>query len=156
MKCKQHLETYFRENHTSFLTQHHPIAYTAQEIAASEHVPGKMVVKVVMVMADGNLVMLAVPAPAHVNFMKAQNVLHAKEVRLAKEEEFGGAFPDSEVGAMPPFGNLYNLPVYVDDKLTEDDRIVMQTGTPTDTLSMKFADFERLVKPKVADLTGPR
>jgi len=121
MQGKERLETYLRESKVPFQTQHHPQAFTAQEIAASEHVPGKLLAKVVMVMSDGRLVMLALPAPDHVDLAKANATLGAKETRLAEEGEFANAFPDCEVGAMPPFGNLYDLPIYVDKSLAEDE-----------------------------------
>jgi Ala-tRNA(Pro) deacylase len=94
--------------------------------------------------------MLALPAPHRADLNKAAVALGAREVRLAHEEEFAAAFPDCEVGAMPPFGNLYDLPVYVDNALAEDETIIFSAGTHTDTISMKYADFERLVKPTVA------
>ena len=83
---------------------------------------------------------------------KSAAALGAKEVHLAQEQEFAATFPDCQVGAMPPFGNLYNVPVYVDKPLADDDMIVVRAGTHTDTISLKYADFERLVKPTVADL----
>ena len=150
MNCKERLEAYLRENKVPFQVVHHPLAYTAQEVAAAEHVPGKMLAKVVMVFADGKLVMLALPAPYRVDVNKAAAALGAREVRLAHEEEFAAAFPDCEVGAMPPFGNLYDVPVYADKALAEDKEIVFQAGTHTDTVTMMYADFERLVKPKAA------
>ncbi len=149
MNCKDRLESYLRDNRVSFETHHHPTAFTAQEVAASEHTPGRMVVKVVMVLADGELVMLAMPAPYQADLERVGEVLGATEVRLANEQEFASAFPDCEVGAMPPFGNLYDLPVYVDEALAEDETIVVQAGTHTDTLRLKYADFERLVDPSV-------
>jgi len=149
--CKDRLEAYLREKQVPFEVRHHPVAYTAQEVAASEHVPGKMLAKTVMVLADGEMVMLALPAPYQVDMEKAGTALRAGEVRLAREEEFEGAFPDCEVGAMPPFGNLYDLPVYVEETLAEDETIVFRAGTHTDTMSVKYADFERLVEPSVAE-----
>jgi Ala-tRNA(Pro) deacylase len=128
------------------------MAYTAQRVAESEHIPGKMVAKAVMVFADGQPVMLALPADYRVNFEKAAEVLGAKAVRLAHEDEFAATFPDCEIGAMPPLGNLYGLPVYVDRNLAEDETIVFQAGTHADTMSVKYADYERLVQPTVADL----
>jgi Ala-tRNA(Pro) deacylase len=152
MQCKDRLEAFLRDNAVSFQIQHQPLAYTAQEVAASEHIPGQMMTKVIMAYADGRLVMLALPAPRRVDVEKSAAALGAKEVRLAQEQEFAAAFPDSQVGAMPPFGNLYNVPVYVDKRLTDDDTIVFRVGTHTDTMSLKYADFARLVKPTVADL----
>ncbi len=150
MDCKERLESYLREDQVPFETHHHPTAFTAQEVAASEHTPGKMVVKVVMVLADGELAMLAMPAPYQADLERVAEVLGASEVRLAHEEEFAPAFSDCEVGAMPPFGNLYGLPVYVDEALAEDETIVVQAGTHSDTIRLKYADFERLVRPTVA------
>ena len=149
MSCKEKLESYLRDNQVSFEVHHHPTAYTAQEVAASEHTPGKMVVKVVMVLADGELVMLAMPAPYQVDLDRVGEMLGATVVRLANEEEFASAFPDCEIGAMPPFGNLYDLPVYVDEALAEDETVVVQAGTHSDTMRLEYADFERLVEPTV-------
>ncbi len=151
MRCKERLEAYLREQGVPFQIQHHPIAFTAQEVAASEHVPGRMVVKVVMVVADGKPVMLALRATDRVDLHKLAAVLGVSEARLAEEREFGALFPDCELGAMPPFGNLYGVPVYVDAALAEDETIVFQAGTHTDTMSLKYADFARLVQPAVAD-----
>src|SRR3990170_5867028 len=147
MTASKRLESYLRDNKVPFQVVHHPLAYTAQEIAAAEHIPGKKLAKVVMVVADDKLAMLAMPAPAHVSIDKAAALLSASQVRLAREEEFAAAFPDCEVGAMPPFGNLYDVPVYVDEALAEDETIVCQAGTHTDTISLKYADYERLARP---------
>jgi Ala-tRNA(Pro) deacylase len=149
--CRDRLEDYLRENRVPFEAQHHPRAVTAQEVAASEHVPGKMLAKTVMVLADEEMVMLALPAPYQVDLEKAATALGVKEVRLAEEEEFEDTFPDCEVGAMPPFGNLYSVPVYVDETLAEDETIVFRSGTHTDTMSVNYADFERLVGPTIAE-----
>lgn len=151
MRCKERLEAYLREQGVPFQTQHHPIAFTAQEVAASEHVPGRMVVKVVMVVADGKPVMLALRATDRVDLSRVRSLLGVSEARLAEEREFGTLFPDCELGAMPPFGNLYGVPVYVDTALAEDETIIFQAGTHTDTMSLKYADFARLVRPAVAD-----
>ncbi|MBI4299928.1 MAG: YbaK/EbsC family protein [Chloroflexi bacterium] len=155
MNCKERLEAYLRENNVQYQTQHHPTAYTAQEVAASEHLPGKMLVKVVMVLANGDMTVLALPAPQQVDLAKLRAVL-GKEVRLAREEEFSHVFPECEVGAMPPFGNLYNVPVYVEKSLTEDETIVFQAGTHADTMSIQYKDFERLVQPQVAEFAAGR
>ncbi len=152
MDCLQRLQTYLRQNGVSFQIQHHPIAYTAQEVAASEHIPGKLLAKTVMVFAHGELVMLVLPAPYRVDTEKVRAALQAEDVRLAQEAEFAERFPDCEVGAMPPFGNLYGVPVFVDKALAEDETIVFRAGTHTDTMSLKYADFERLVQPTVTEL----
>jgi len=151
MECRDRLEEYLRENGVPFEVQHHPRAITAQEVAATEHVPGRMLAKVVMVVVDGQMVMLSLPAPYQVDLEKVGKVLGAEETRLADEEEFESTFPDCEVGAMPPFGNLYDLPVYVEEALAEDETIFFRAGTHTDTMSVRYADYERLVELTVAE-----
>jgi Ala-tRNA(Pro) deacylase len=151
MQSKDRLEAYLRDNRVAFQTQHHPLAYTSQEVAASEHVPGRLVVKVVIVDADGKQIMLALPATHRVNLDKVSRVLGAEHVRLAEEREFEATFPDCELGAMSPFGNLYNVPVYVDHHLTDEDTIICEAGTHTETISLAYADFARLAQPTVAD-----
>ena len=152
MDCKQRLEDYLRESAVPYESQHHARAITAQEVAATEHVPGRMFAKTVMVTADtGEAVMLILPAPYHVNPEKAAEALGTREVLLAEEGRFAEVFFDCEVGAMPPFGNLYDVPVYVDKTLAEDETIVFRAGTHTDTMSVSYADFERLVEPTLAE-----
>jgi len=150
MGCKERLEQYLREQSVPFQVQHHPETFTAQELAASEHVSGKSVAKVVMVLADGQLVMLALPAPDHVDLAKVRTLLGARDVRLAGEADFASWFPDCEVGAMPPFGHLYELALYLDESLVDDGTIYFQAGTHTDTISMSFADYQRLAHPAIA------
>jgi Ala-tRNA(Pro) deacylase len=150
MECRDRLENYLRDNRVPFEEQHHPRAVRAQEVAASEHIPGRMLAKTVMVLADGQMVMLALPAPYQVDLEKAAAALGVEEARLAEEEEFADTFLDCEVGAMPPFGNLYGVPVYVEKTLAQDETIVFRSGTHTETMSVSYSDFERLVEPTVA------
>jgi Ala-tRNA(Pro) deacylase len=152
MDCRARLESLFRERGVSFDVQEHPTAFTAQTVAASEHVPGRMFAKVVMVLADGELVMLVLPAPSMVDVSKLGAVFGDKQIRLASEEDFSGAFPDCEPGAMPPFGNEYGVPVYADRTLGNIERIVFQAGSHNLTMSVAYADFERLAEPTVADI----
>lgn len=152
MSALQRLQELLKENSVPFEVHHHPLTYTAQAVAEAEHVPGKMVMKVVMVMADGRLTMLALPAPYHLDSAKTAAAIGAGEVRLAREDEFESAFPDCDVGAMPPFGHLYGLDLWVDKALTADEFVVFQAGTHTDTIRMKYSDFARIARPKVADL----
>ncbi len=151
MQCKERLEAYLRQHKVPYQLQHHTQAFSAQKIAEREHIPGKTVAKPVIVMADGKLIELVLPASFQVDFDKLQSILGAKETRLAHESEFVNVFPDCEVGAMPPFGNHYGIAVYVDKHLTEDETIVFPAGTHTDTMSLKYADFERLVHPTVVE-----
>ena len=150
MECRYRLENYLRENQVPFEEQQHPRAVSAQEVAASEHVPGRMLAKTVMVLADGEMVMLTLPAPYQVDLEKAAAALGVDEARVDEEEEFEYSFPDCEVGAMPPFGNLYGVPVYVEKTLAEDETMVFRSGTHTETMSVSYSDFERLVEPTVA------
>jgi Ala-tRNA(Pro) deacylase len=151
MSCREKLEAYLRENRVSFQVQHHARAFTAQEVAQREHVAGRLVAKVVILVADGKQAMLVLPAPVKVDLGRAARALGASEARLAHEHEFVAAFPDCEAGAMPPFGNLYDLPVWVERSLTADETIYFPVGTHADSMSLKYADFSRLVNPAVAD-----
>jgi Ala-tRNA(Pro) deacylase len=154
--CMDRLEHYLRANEVPYQLHHHPLAYTAQEVAASEHVPGRELAKTVVAFADGRTVMLVLPASYLVEVNKLPGVLHAKEARLAEEREFVATFPDCEAGAMPPFGNLYGLDVYVDQALAEDESIVFRAGTHTDTMRVAYRDFVRLVHPTTATIARHR
>ncbi len=155
MRCKERVEDYLRQQQIPFQVQQHPIAFTAQDVAAREHIPGKQVAKVVVVFADNKMVMLVLPAPYRVDFARVAQTLGARDVRLADEIELGAAFPDCDVGAMPPFGNLYNLPLIVDKRLAEDESIVFPVGTHTETMRLKYADFQRLANPTLAEFARP-
>lgn len=127
----------------------HRAAFTAQEVAEEEHVPGMMVAKVIVAKADHRFIMAVLPASIKMDLASLKHALGFKELRLATEGEFKGLFPDSDVGAMPPFGNLYGIPVYVEESLARDPEIVFNAGTHQDTIRMKYADFARLVQPEV-------
>jgi Ala-tRNA(Pro) deacylase len=128
--------------------QHSP-AYTAQEIAASAHVSGRQLAKTVMVKVDGNMAMAVLPASQKADLGLLQAALGAKHVELASETEFRRLFPECELGAMPPFGNLYDMSVYVSEGLTEDEEIVFNAGSHTELIQLAYMDFERLVRPKI-------
>ncbi len=149
MRCKERLAQYLTENGVPFKAMSHPTAYTAQEVAAAQGVSGKQLAKVVIVKADDKPVMLVLQASAMVDLRKAAQMLGAKALTLAREGDFAELFPDCEVGSMPPFGNLYHVPVYVDQGLAAQDEIVFAVGTHTDTFKMKYADFARLASPVV-------
>ena len=129
----------------------HSPTYTAQEVAASAHIPGKELAKTIMVKLDGTMAMAVLPASFHVNFGLLKNVAGVGKVELASEAEFRDLFPESQVGAMPPFGNLYGMDVYVAAPLTEDEEIAFNAGSHTELIRLAYADFERLVKPTVGD-----
>ena len=151
MDCKAKLEKYFHDHDVGFQAMTHPTAYTAQDVAAAQRVKGKQVAKVVIVRADATAVMLVMPASYRIDFAKLKMALNAKDARLAKEEEFSNLFPDCDTGAMPPFGTLYSVPVYVARSLTEDPEIVFQAGSHRDTMKITYQDYARLAQPVVAD-----
>jgi len=142
-----------RDAKVSFEVHHHPPAYTAQRVAQSEHISGRMVAKVVVVYADGRLALVVVPAPANVDLKKAAAALDATAVRLATEEEMAAACPGWEVGAMPPIGSP-GLTVCADKELASQERIVFQAGTHTDTVAMACEDYLKVVQPVVADVAA--
>ena len=142
------LKTFLDENKIKYISVQHSSAYTAQEIAAIAHIPGKDLAKTVMIKIDGKLAMAVLPASYKVSFEHLKESLSVGEVRLAYEQEFMDKFPDCEVGAMPPFGNIYGIDVYVADSLAEEEEIAFNACSHTELIKMKFEEFERLVKPK--------
>ena len=156
MTCNERLEAHLREQQVPYAVQHHRTTYTTHDTAVTEHIPDAQMAKVVIVVAAERLAMLVLPAAATVDLARASAVLGGEALRLAPEWEFIDVFPDCEVGAMPPFGNLYGLPVYVDQALAANQTIVFAAGTHTDTIRMAYADFARLVKPVVAAFGRPR
>jgi len=133
----------------------HPPAFTAQEVAAAEHIPGREMAKVVMIRDRNGYLMAVLPAPLHVDLRRLEQAAGRRGLRLATEAQFAGLFPGCEPGAMPPFGNLYGLPVWVDDSLARDEEIAFNAGTHAETVHMRYADFARLVQPTVAALRAP-
>ncbi len=133
-----------------YVTTSHSAAYTAQEIAASAHISGYQLAKAVMVKLDDGVAMAVVPASYKVDLDRLKNAAGAKRVSLASEQEFRGMFPECELGAMPPFGNLYGVDVFVDQSLTKDEEIAFNAGSHTELIKMSYKDFERLAKPRVA------
>ncbi len=133
-----------------YVTINHSPAYTAQEVAASAHVRGKEMAKTVMVTLDGRMAMAVLPASQKISFDLLSEASGAGNVQLASEQAFRDMFPGCEVGAMPPFGNLYDMQVYVSKRLSEDEEIVFNAGSHTELIRLAYKDFDRLVKPKVA------
>ena len=148
MACAK-LQEYLDSHHIKYESIKHSPSFTAQEIAASAHIPGKKMAKTVVVKIDGEMAMVVLPAPQMVrmNHLKAET--GAQEVELASEEEFKSRFPDCEVGAMPPFGNLYEMDTYVEGSLADDSEITFNAGTHTELIRMAFVDFHNLVRPKI-------
>ena len=140
---------FLNQNKVRYEILHHPEAFTAQELAAIEHVKGKQHAKVVMVKANGDKLMTVLSADHRVDLEKL-DVVTGKRTALATEAEFKPLFPDCAVGTMPPFGNLYGVETYVEESLTANTFIVFEAGTHSDAMKMSFADYERLAKPRVA------
>lgn len=142
---------------TDFLDRHqieyivirHSLAYNAQRIAATTHIPGKEIAKTVIVKLDGKMAMAVLPASYMINLRLLRETTGARKVELASEMEFKSRFPDCEVGAMPPFGNLYDMEVFVAESLIDDEEICFNAGTHVELIRMAYADFERLVHPAV-------
>lgn len=153
MSILRKLKEYLNENNVKYIKISHSPAYTAQEIAASIHTPGKELAKTVIVKVRDGYAMAVLPATHRINFDLLKKVMGTEAIRLADEKEFKDIFLDCEVGAMPPFGNLYNLPVYVASALSEDKEIVFNAGTHIDVIRMGYSDFKKLVKPIVANFS---
>ena len=130
----------------------HPTAYTAAEVAESVHIPGKEMAKTVIVNADGLLRMAVLPANCMLDLSHLQFITRSENIRLATESEFKNEFPTCEVGAMPPFGHIFGLPVFCDSMLEHNEFIEFNAGAHTDTIRMRFEDFKRLASPTMIDL----
>jgi Ala-tRNA(Pro) deacylase len=153
MPLAEKIQKFLDDNKVRYETLKHERALTAQEVAQSVHVPGKEVAKCVMVTADGQMLMVVIPAPHRLNTERFKAHINAKDVRLAKEDEFRDLFPECELGAMPPFGTVYGLPVYMDKSLERYPEIVFNACTHTEVIKMLLRDFEALVKPKVGEFS---
>lgn len=147
------LSKFLDDNHIKYVTIRHSIAYTAAQIAESAHIPGDELAKTVVVTLDGRLAMAVVRATDKVDLDLLRGAAGAKTAELATEVQFQGRFPGVELGAMPPFGNLFDMPVYVDEGLTRDARIAFNAGSHSELIQLEYADFERLVKPTVANFS---
>ena len=141
------LKEFLDKEHVKYVSIGHSPAFTAQEIAEAAHIPGKKLAKCVIVKIDGELAMVVVPASEHVRLTSLRKTLGAHDVELADEDEFKKAFPDCETGAMPPFGNLYGMNVFVSQALREDEEIAFNAGSHSELIRLSYADYERLVHP---------
>ena len=147
------LKEFLDSNKVKYVSISHSSAYTAMEIAAMAHVPGKDLAKTVMIKINGHMAMVVLPATHMIKMDLLKKAVGSDDVRLSTEQEFKDKFADCEVGAMPPFGNLYNLQVYVSNSLKEDEEIAFNAGTHTELIKLSYKDFERLVNPKVAEFS---
>ena len=145
----QKLQQFLDSNHIKYITITHSPAYTAQEIAASAHIPGKELAKIVMVKVDDKIAMAVLPASSKANLGRLKKASGASDVKLASESEFESLFPGCELGAMPPFGNLYGMDVFVSEDLAEDEEIAFNAGSHTELIKLSYTDFAHLVHPTV-------
>ena len=141
------------DNRIKYVTIKHSLAYTAQEVAESAHIQGQELAKTVMVVIDEKMAMAILPASEKVDLSLLKKAAGASKVRLAREDEFRDKFPECELGAMPPFGNLFGMEVFAAETLAADEEIAFNGGSHTELVKMAYKDFERLVQPKVARLT---
>ncbi len=144
------LKEFLDSHHVRYVTITHSPAFTAQEIASLAHVHGDEFAKAVIVRVDGELVMAVLPASYHVDLTALKDAAHGTKIAMASEIEFRDRFPGCEVGAMPPFGNLYDMKMFVDKTLTHDKQIVFNAGTHHELIRLAYADYARLAQPRVA------
>jgi Ala-tRNA(Pro) deacylase len=151
MPIPAHISQYLDSQHVDYRALTHSRAYTAQGTAQAQHLSGKKLAKVVMIVKDDDeMIMAVVPASHRIDLERLGQVLNTNRIRLATEEEFKDIFPDCELGAMPPLGNLYHTDVWIDERLRLNPTIAFNAGTHAEIIQMSFADFERLVHPKTA------
>ena len=148
MSCEK-LKKYLDENNVRYITITHSQAFTSQQIAASAHIKGRVLAKTVIVKIRNKFAMAVLPASKHVDFNMLKQVTGNEDVFLASEAEFRELFPDCEAGAMPPFGNLYGLDVYVSEQLQEEEEIAFNGGNHAELIQMKYGDYAKLVNPKI-------
>jgi len=150
----QKLKAFLDSHDVKYVSINHSLAFTGLEIAKSAHVPTKILAKTVIVKINGAPAMMVLPAAYQIDMENLSQALLGSAVELATEQEFFRLFPDCEVGAMPPFGNLYGMKVYVAERLTENDDIVFNAGTHSEVIQMTYKDYERLVQPTLVVLNA--
>jgi len=138
-----------------YRVSHHPTVYTAQMLAETEHVPGRKVIKPVVVQADGEFVMCALPANYRVDLGELKDQLQVDDVRIVEEPRLNELFPDCQLGAAPPIGRLYGMTTLMDESLVADDRVMFQAGTHEDAVTMSLAEYRRVAQPEIAHFGRP-
>jgi Ala-tRNA(Pro) deacylase len=144
------VQNYLDQMGVNYRLSRHDTTYTAQDLAAAEHIPGRKVIKPVVVKADGQFFMCALPASHRVDLDTLRDQLQARDVELAQENELQQMFPECEVGAEPPIGRMFGIPTLMDESLFADDRVTFQAGTHRDAVTMSLADYRRVAMPEVA------
>jgi Ala-tRNA(Pro) deacylase len=148
------MREYLNKNNVRYVTVEHSPAYTAEAVAASAHIPAKEMAKTVMIEIDGMPAMAVIPASFHADLEQLRAALDARHISLLRERDFKDRFPDCEPGAMPPFGNLYGMPVFVSESLAEDEYVAFSAGSHNEVVLMAYADYERLVAPRIVKFSA--
>jgi Ala-tRNA(Pro) deacylase len=152
MPLMEKLRAFLEQNHAEYTHTVHSLAYTAREVAAAEHLPAREVAKIVVVHADNGYHMFILPANRMVDFQEIRDMLGFSHARMVPETELNRLFPDCELGAMPPFGNLYGMPVYLDSGLAAEETLTFNAGTHRDVVHMRTSEFQKLVRPTLVSL----
>ncbi len=153
MTLDKKTKNYLKEKHVGYQIMQHSLAYTAMEIAGAQHVPGKQMIKSVIVKANNRNIMCVLCSTHLINFTKLKKILNVDDLYLANENEIESLFPDIEIGAEPPFGDLFGLEVYIDRAVSENDDIVFNAGTHTETIKMRYSDFAHLARAKTENFS---
>lgn len=147
------IKDYLDKNNIKYVIISHSAAYTSLEVAASAHIPGKDLAKTVLVKIDNRMTMVVLPSSYKIDFDLLKQATNSKTIELASEEEFTDMFPDCEVGAMPPFGNLYKMEVFVAESLTKDEAIAFSAGSHTELIKLAYKDYANLVQPAILKIS---
>ena len=153
MSMLQKLLTFLDQNQVKYTHHSHPTAYTAREVAAVEHVPAHKVAKTVLFFSENGYGMAVLPGDSMLDLQGLRALLGVSRLRLATESELGELYPDCELGAMAPFGNLCGIPVFVDGSLATEETIAFNAGTHRDVVHMRYQDYQRLANPRVVNLS---
>jgi Ala-tRNA(Pro) deacylase len=155
MAIPQRIRDYLDSQNVPYETLHHSQAFSAQEVAHSLHVSGKRCVKVVVAKGDNKPVLVVLPASHRLNFQDLKSALKANQLEMLIESELVGLFPDCDLGAVPPFGNLYGIGVWVDRAVANAEKIVFCAGTHEDCIRMRYSDFAKLTMPFLGHFSEP-
>jgi Ala-tRNA(Pro) deacylase len=155
MEKSTDLLNYLQESKVQYELIEHDPAFTAHDVARTSRVPENEMAKTIIVRTDSGFWMAVLRADQNIDMSALRKMLHVKELHLANEEDLNYLFPSCQVGAMPPFGNLYNVPVILDALLATDEHIAFNACTHSKVIRMSYGDFERLVRPRVDVFAKP-
>ncbi len=148
------LKEFLKTHEVPYESITHPETFTAGETAQAAHVKGREMAKVVLVKCEGKMCMAVIPAHYHVDLERLKALSGAEDLQLAEEADFEALFPECDIGAMPPFGNLYDIDVFVEEALAKDEEIAFNAGTHTEVIKMAYGDFARLVEPNLGSFAS--